>query len=336
MAFWGVRAGSYGEREPFAIEEGVVVVGWDELPDLNGYKDRASLKSLVAITYPEATDALISNWAGQLLAFSTQIKIGDVVALPRKGTGTIAFGEIAGEYEFHPAGPSGEHHRRPVRWKDTDFPRQSVDEDIRFSLGSTLTVFQVRRNDAEARIRALIFGGSQAPISEKIQEEIDLESTVPIEAQARDRIISHIQKHFKEHDLEKLVEEILKAQGFVTNRTPQGADGGVDILAARGELGFGSPKLAVQVKSSQHPVDVGQVRELQGAMRAFGAEVGLFVSWSGFRGVAPREARRDFFQLRLWSADDIIDQVLQLYDKLSPEIRAQIPLERVWTLVEKN
>ena len=33
MAFWGVRAGSSGEQEEFALEHDCVVVGWDEALD---------------------------------------------------------------------------------------------------------------------------------------------------------------------------------------------------------------------------------------------------------------------------------------------------------------
>jgi len=78
------------------------------------------------------------------------------------------------------------------------------------------------------------------------------------------------------------------------------------------------------------------VRELQGVMRAFGADMGLFVAWGGFRGSAPRDARRDFFQLRLWDAEDVLNQILQLYEKLPSDIQAELPLKRVWTLVEEE
>ena len=37
--------------------------------------------------------------------------------------------------------------------------------------------------------------------------------------------------------------------------SPAGPDKGVDILASAGTLGFGSPKICVQVKSTDAPVD---------------------------------------------------------------------------------
>lgn len=41
--------------------------------------------------------------------------------------------------------------------------------------------------------------------------------------------------------MEVLIEEILKAKGFTTYRSPEGADNGVDILASADTLGSGSP-----------------------------------------------------------------------------------------------
>jgi restriction system protein len=39
-----------------------------------------------------------------------------------------------------------------------------------------------------------------------------------------------------------------------------------------------------------------------------------------------------FFKVRLWSDNDLIEQLLANYDKLDEDIRAELPLERIWTL----
>jgi len=36
--------------------------------------------------------------------------------------------------------------------------------------------------------------------------------------------------------------------------------------------------------------------------------------------------------VRLWDADDLIDELLGVYDKPYADLRALIPLKRVWTL----
>ena len=83
--------------------------------------------------------------------------------------------------------------------------------------------------------------------------------------------------------MEQLISEILKAKGFTVYHSKQGADGGKDILAAGGEMGFGSPKICVQVKSHDTPVDRPTLDQLGGVMNKVGAEYGLLVSWSGFK-----------------------------------------------------
>ena len=334
MAFWGVRAGSLGEREAFALENNCAVVGWDRIADLSQFATRVELRKAIAKAHPELSEAKLSVWTGELWSFSHAIKEGDLVALPRRHVGTIAFGNVTGAYRYEGAAPANARHQLPVRWINADFPRLRLDEDIRFSLASMLTVFRVRRNLAEERMRGVLEGraaSERAPGADELETEF-----INIERQARDRIIAHIGRNFRKHDLERLIEAILNAQGFVTDRTVPGADGGVDILAGRGQLGFEAPRLAVQVKSSENPVDVSSVRELQGVMRAFSADMGLYVAWGGFRGTAPRDARRDFFQLRLWDAEDVLDQILVLYDKLPSDIQAELPLKRVWTLVEEE
>ena len=241
MSFWGVRAGSGGEREAYALERGVVVVGWDEVPDLNQVASRSDLKNVLLSSYKDEGNGTIANWTGQLFAFAKEMKEGDLVALPRKHTGSVAFGIVSGPYRLEQDAPEMAKHQRTVRWLDQDFPRHKLDEDIRFSLGSVLTVFQVRRNNAEERMRAVLDG--RAPVMPPTMEVAEIaEAKIDIERQSRDQIIDHIGRKFRGHSLERLVEAILNAQGFVTSRTPPGADGGVDILAGRGQLGFEAPQ----------------------------------------------------------------------------------------------
>ena len=43
MAVWLVRAGRNGEREQAALENNLVTIGYNELPDLMNFSDRESL-----------------------------------------------------------------------------------------------------------------------------------------------------------------------------------------------------------------------------------------------------------------------------------------------------
>jgi len=147
------------------------------------------------------------------------------------------------------------------------------------------------------------------------------------------KFVDYVNRKFKGHDLSRLVEAVLQAQGYVTENAKPGADGGVDILAGTGPMGFGNPRICLQVKSSKTPVDVTVLRSLQGAMTNFGADQGLLVSWGGFNRAVLNEARLNFFNVRLWDSTDLIKSILKNYDKLSDSLQAELPLKRIWALV---
>ena len=108
------------------------------------------------------------------------------------------------------------------------------------------------------------------------------------------------------------------------------------MLAGRGGLGLEAPRICVQVKSGVTSADVTVLRTLQGTMSSFGADYGLLVSWGGFTGPARKEAQQSYFKIRLWDQGDLVDALFSVYDKLRADIRAELPLERIWTLVQSD
>ena len=153
-----------------------------------------------------------------------------------------------------------------------------------------------------------------------------------IEQIARDQIARLIFSKFNGHEMEILVEAILQAQGFTTYHSDKGADGGKDILAAPDTLGFGRPRICVQVKSQDTPLERPVLDQLVGTMQNVQADQGLLVCWGGFKPTIKREASRMFFKVRLWDQNDLIDQFLMNYDKLNEDLRAELPLKRVWAV----
>lgn len=136
--------------------------------------------------------------------------------------------------------------------------------------------------------------------------------------------------------MERLVEAILKAQGYTTYRSPEGTDKGVDILAAPGPLGFGRPRICVQVKSQESPIDRPTLDQLIGTMQNVQADQGLLVSWGGFKSSVDREIASQFFRVRLWDQDTLIKELLDNYSQLDEDLRAEIPLKRIWTVATQE
>ncbi len=129
-----------------------------------------------------------------------------------------------------------------------------------------------------------------------------------------------------------LVEVLLSIRGYHTRSSPPGADGGVDILAGQGRMGFDAPRLAVQVKSGKDPVDITVLHQLQGAMKNVGADQGLLVSLGGFKRSVLAAESTHFFAVRLWDAKGLLNELLACYDQLPDAWRRRIPLKRVWML----
>jgi len=332
MALWMVRAGGRGEREHVFFDNNIVGIGWRKLPDLSVVKSKEELMDLYRRTYPEASKAETAVAVGQIWRFIHEIQRGDLVAVPLKSQSAVAIGQITGDYEYRQL-PEDTFHTRPVKWLKT-IPRSELPRDILYSLGSQMTVCRIERNDAEARIRRLLEGGKVVvQTTEKTAQPVEEVYEQPdIEQMARDQIVKYIEEKFKGHGLARLVEAVLRAEGYATTVSPPGPDGGIDILAAS-QLGYEKPSICVQVKSTSSPVDVKTLRELQGVMSRIGAKQGLLVSWGGFTIKALQEARDVFFNIRLWDQGTLMEEIFRYYEKFDDELKAELPLKRIWTLV---
>jgi restriction system protein len=97
MALWLVRAGEHVLHENFALENKIVVIGWDTPPNMCSAKSFEEIKDLLTEDRPETSSKTISNFSGQIWAFVGRIEIGDLVALPLKSRSAIAIGKVTGE-----------------------------------------------------------------------------------------------------------------------------------------------------------------------------------------------------------------------------------------------
>jgi len=336
MTLWLVRAGKHGEREEFALENEIAVIGWDELPDLSAIKDRNRLTELLEATYPDDSRKTRMNWESQIWPFLSVMQEGDLVALPLKNRSAIALGRVSGGYRYRSDLP-GVHHTRAVKWI-TEKQRSEFEQDLLYSLGAFMTVCRIKRNRAEERVGAMLSGKvlPHSKIEERDEGASDLEAAPDLEQFAKDQIRDFISRRFRGHKLTELVAALLTVQGYQVRVSPEGPDGGIDIIAGRGPLGFERPRLAVQVKSGDGPADVKVLRELQGIMKNFGADQGLFVSWGGYRSSVTKEAARLFFEIRLWDSGDLVEVLQSHYDQLPDAIQAELPLKRVWTLLQSD
>ena len=334
MALGLCRAGKFGQYETKFIEDNAIYCTWGGLDwDMSKITDRGLFKDEVRRTYPEAKEGNVTASTGQLWSFSRRIEIGDIVALPSKIKRVIYFGEIQSDYAYKPEDLLYQHSRN-VKWLK-EIPRENIEKDILYSLGSVLTICKIERNNAEQRIRELLSkttmviktGEPETPDDNPIEDD-----DVDIEEAALQEIADTLIAKYKGHGLATVVAAILEAKGYQTYVSPPGPDNGVDILASQGTLGFDPPRICVQVKSGDGPLERTVLDQLIGAMSNHKADFGMLVSWGGFKSSISREEANQFFKVRLWTHKEIIQEFLLHYEKLPEEIRDSIPLKNIWII----
>lgn len=346
--FWTIRAGRSGERTEWAFTNGVVGGGWHQISDLNAFSTKEELRKHLGNAVYDGSANQIANYTGQLWTMSKRIQPDDYMVLPVRSAAQIAIGKVTGPYRFVESEPDPtKRHQIPVEWIRTDIPKSQIKQDLLYQLGSALTVFEIKNNDAQHRLEQVLngnpdpgvrgaFPAKQAAQADSAgeQEASDLDAAAfDIEELARDDITRILQQEFKGHELAILVEELLSAEGFVCKRSPEGSDGGVDVLAGMGALGMDSPKLVVQVKSQTSPVPDGVVQQLNGAIHRFQADQALLVTYGGVTSPAKKFLASQPFTVRVWETQEIIDSVVKHYEMLSAATKARLPLKRIWVPV---
>lgn len=346
MELWLTRAGSHGEFEQKFLEEGRIYLNWGDLTaNLSQLEDRTELLTLLERTYPDEKAKRLINHCSQIWPFAKVMEIGDWVVLPSKRQPVIYVGRITSNYVHEPVGPAPYYHWRSVEWFGQEIPRSHFGQDLLYSFGAFMTICRIHRNHALSRLQAMAKQDWQPETTSSLMQATatpQLTNDVASDEEqgeynladlAKQQVVHLIESRFKGHELTRLVAAILKAQGYTVWQSPEGVDGGADILATNGMLGFGNQTICVEVKSGVGTIDRPTVDKLLGAMSKFNANHGLFVAWGGFKQHVQKDMANCFFRLRLWSQDELLEQLFSVYDKMDDELKAQLPLKRVWTVV---
>ena len=341
---WLMVLGEKGKYESISLEKGIALIGFKRFSNMTGMTEGQVGEMVEKKSKdPKAKDQDKS----QLRMFACRMQVGDgIVAHLHNNPGQVAIGRITGDYEYR-AIDAGENqadieqrHLRTVDWLVTSMAKADLGDHLRAYFTARSTVRPIRNAEADQRIREIMGGISVDSLASSNQVEVDEEdeeaARLVIQQISHEEITRLIHDRFPADKLELLIAAVLEVDGYVVQPSRKGADQGVDVLAGHGPMGFDSPKLCVQVKHTSSPTGAPDVQKLRGAMQDFSAEQGLFVSWSDYTSEAKNEARRHFFTLRLWNANDVIDAVCRNYDRLPEEIRAEIPLQQIWTVIPED
>ena len=177
---WLIRAGRDGDRFGYNVEHDLACLGWDDVPDLRRFSSREELRDVLRLHFPDSREGTISSYTSQLWRMRTDVRLGDLVVMPRKGAPEIALGSVSREYWYDNAANVGwGRHVVSVDWRRTDVPRSALNQDLVGSLSAQMTICSITRNDASWRIQQLLTTGRDPGprVSEK-NESLDLSTLV--------------------------------------------------------------------------------------------------------------------------------------------------------------
>jgi len=327
MKIWGIHAGSQGEGDSLFLNKNKprIAIGWSEVGDLAEISaDREKYKERFSATYPTIKKGAIPTLAGVLFRFVNEMQIGDFVVYPSKMDRQIHIGKIIGNYTY--VSDNKYSNTRSVEWLK-NIPRTKFSQGALYEIGSALSLFQVK-NYADEFFSVL----SNNEIIKEVEEDDTIAKVAEdIEQSTEDFISKRLIRELKGHPFEHFVAHLLNILGYRTRVSPEGADGGIGIIAHKDELGLEPPIIKVQVKSNDADITPDKVQALYGNVGA--GEYGLFVAINGFSKKA-REFAKSKTNLRIIDGDELIEIILQHYEKLDSKYKAIIPLKNVYIPVQ--
>jgi restriction system protein len=332
FSIWMVRAGRGGYLIEEFLENKIVAIGWNEIGQVSLEWTYAELKTNFKEKYPEDSDGRVNQCAGQIWRFVHDFQIGDKVVTYDSSSRSYYLGEIVSNYNF--STDYEFHHFRVVRWNELAIDRDTISTDTKNVLGSILTIFELSHDVWQELITGYETEISTSLNYESAQEIHESEKSDL--AQLKDDVVSRSKEFIKDiianliwQDVERLVAGLLKCLGYKTRFTSKGPDLGSDIIASPDELALEEPRIKVEVKKrSKEKVGAPDIRNFIGGLR--GHHKGIFVTTSGFTKEAQYEAERANFAITLIDSDWLVELIISNYETLDPEIKALVPLRKIY------
>lgn len=320
---WGIHAGRTGDAHSLFLSRNLVALGWHEMRDVGVLvAAREAFKERVSSIRPDWSPGKVANAAGQLYRFVHEMEVGDLVVYPSKLDRQIHIGEVTGKYEYRTDLESSYPNVRKVKWLK-HVPRTTFSQGALYEIGSALGFFQIKNYADE--FRAVLEGkGTPTPVE---QDETIAVVAEDIEETTRDFVLKRLAQEMKGHPFAHFVGHLLNTMGYRTRVSPEGPDGGIDIVAHKDELGFEPPIVKVQVKSTEGNVGDPQVSALYGKVGA--DEYGLLITLGSFTTQAENFAKSKS-NLRLIDGEALVALIFQHYDEFDSRYKGLMPLRRVF------
>ena len=319
---WGVHT----QDDYLFLHNDVIAIGWKDFGDLKTIENtRDAFKEKYAKVYPDTKKQAIANNVGMLYRFIYEMQVGDYVVFPSKTDRMINIGMVEGEYYYEPSAPEYVQQRK-VKWLK-HLPRTLFSQGALYESGSFMSLFLIK-NYADEYLAALDNNFKKNVIDTE-DETIGATADEIIES-TKDFVLKELSKNLKGYDLEGFVADLLTAMGYRTVVSPHGGDGGIDITAYKDEL---PPRILVQVKSQDGDIKESVLQSLKGALRE--GDYGAFITLSNYTKNAQKYLKNNPI-IRGINGSELVDLILDNYEKLSEKYQKMIPLKKVYIPVQND
>jgi predicted Mrr-cat superfamily restriction endonuclease len=156
---WVVRPGLDPNSMKAIERESVILFGGPELGDLRELETKEAILEKQNETHPGEKAHTLQTWAAQHWKIFREIKKGDIVLTPVKGTREILMGVVTGDYEYAPEVSARHPHVRRVDWQRT-VARDALSSQARSSMRAIQSIFSM--TDHREEMEALLAGEAVA------------------------------------------------------------------------------------------------------------------------------------------------------------------------------
>lgn len=145
---WIIRAGQHSLYYEKDMMDSKVYLPWHGYClDLSKARSRTEFRDIVKQEKKIDNRTTVSNWAGQLYSFTQEIKLGDYVLIPSRGSHTYCLAIITGEYCFDKDEKDKLYHSRDIEIIENDIPKDIFSQSVIYSLGAFRTLFKAKHEE---------------------------------------------------------------------------------------------------------------------------------------------------------------------------------------------
>lgn len=336
---WVVRAGRKAAYLAHFLSEGLVAIGWGKVGPIGPNDSDEDLRRRFEEAYPEEKPGTRASSVAQVKRFVREVDVGDSVVTYDPEFRQYHVGQVGTDAAISTRtvdDSERKEHVRKVKWKGT-VSRDDLSTTTRNSLGAISTLFKPsdsasaeilqRLNGKDKTSQSVVGAGPQSDETDSIQilqEYID----------KSDEFVADQIAKLDWHQMQELVAGIVRAMGYRTRISKPGPDRGVDVFASPDGLGLEEPRIFIEVKHREGAINAQGIRSFLGGRRD--GDRCLYVSTGGFSKDARYEAERSQIPLTLIAMPELRELLVDYYESLDSEIRALVPLRKVYWPVQPD